>query len=222
MRYTKPECSPWPPDMERGRVDKREKLNPQITLDEDPMHDPRSPDFPKPEGWTAEEISFYFERALKVLNHDNFTTAKEYIDLLVNQCLAEKHWSDAFTYFLTKVREMGLEIETDQDKYNTIQERLFYWRTIRMQIHAAGLVRYEDEIMKYEIAKYYQPINPLPVMPQPRVREVPVARPQRRTSNPKQQQPIANPVNYAGIRTPRPVKPAAKPKASPRINKPRK
>lgn len=162
-------------------MDKEKKLNPQIKLDRDPenppMHDPNSPDFEKPEGWTREEISFYFDKALKVLNNDNFTTAKEYVDLLTNQCLAEKHWSDAFSYFLKRIQEMGLQVETDQDKYQSLSDRLFHWRTVRMMIHAAGLGAYEEEILKYEIGKYYQPP---PNVPPPKMKEVLVGRTPRR------------------------------------------
>jgi hypothetical protein len=190
-------------------VDKPKELNPQIQLDSEAM-DPHSPSFVKPDGWTKEDISFYFDRALKVLNTENFTTAKEYIDLLVNQCLAERHWSDAFTHFLTKIKEMGLEIETDQLQYENLASKLFYWRTVRMMIHAAGLIRYEEEILKYEIAKFYAP--PPPILPPPRTREVPVvsSRP-RRADEKAPRESILNP-------KPKP-KPAAAP--APVRNKPK-
>lgn len=176
--------------------DKRKELNPQIVLDDSPMH--AASDFKVPEGWSRREIAFYFEKALTVLNGGDFTTAQEYIDLLVNQCLAEKHWSDAFTYFLTKIKEMGLEIETAQKSLNDLNERLFYWRTVRMMIHAAGLMRYEDEIIKYEIAKYYQPTPQ--ILPPPRTREVPIDRPKR-----------AKPVAKPSV-----LRPELKPKSEPK------
>lgn len=186
-------------------MDKRDDLNPQIRLDKDPMHDPHQPEF-KPDGWTPEDISFYFDRALKVLNTENFTTAKEYIDLLVNQCLAERHWSDAFTHFLTKVKEMGLEIETDQSQYETLASKLFYWRTVRMMIHAAGLIRYEEEILKYEIAKFYAPA---PILAPPKTREVPVAAPRTRRAKEPERESIFRP------------KPKLATPPSPKFNKPK-
>lgn len=186
-------------------MDKREKLNPQIKLDRDPIADPASTQFQRPDRWTEDEISFYFDTALKVLNSDTFTTASEYVDMLVNQCLAEKHWSDAFTHFLTKVREMGLQIETDQEKYQGLQDRMFYWRTVRMMIHAAGLTRYEDEILKYEIAKFYQPPSTIPTLPPARVREVPNAAPRRKAvAKPKQQPSKPSPKPPAATRPPKP------------------
>jgi hypothetical protein len=194
-------------------VDKRKDLNPLIQLDTDPDAIPMPPG--QPEGWTPEEISFYFERALKVLNTDDFTTAKEYIDLLVNQCLAERHWSDAFTHFLTKVKEMGLEIETDQAMLRNLNERMFYWRTVRMMIHAAGLLRYEEEIMKYEIAKFYQP--PPIMLPQPRTREVPLERPRRKPARETNTNSVLRPAPAAKSQ-PAPAK--ERPPAAARINKP--
>lgn len=181
----------------------------------------------KPDGWTKEEIAFYFDKALKVLNADNFTTAPEYIDLLVNQCLAEKHWSDAFRAFLNRLKEMGLEIameESDQNRLLQLNERLFYWRTCRMMINAAGLLRYEEEIMKYEIAKFYQPINPTPTLPPPRVQVPPNAGPRRKAEKPKHKS-VLRPEPAAARPKQQPVpKPAPKPAAKEpvRINKPTK
>lgn len=152
------------------------KINPQIKLDNIPEeHNPSSSGFDKPHAWTPEEIEFYFNKALKVLNKDNYTTSKEFIDLLVNQCLAEKAWNEGFEYFLTKVKELGLSIETDQAVFKKLAERLFYWRTCRMFIHAAGLMPYEEEILKYEIAKHYQPIVAPPTLPPIKRKEVPNA-----------------------------------------------
>lgn len=196
------------------KKDKRKELNPAIVLDDDRPIDPHAEGF-IPKDWTKDEISFYFDKALKVLNSENYTTAAEYIDLLVNQCLAEKNWSDAFTYFLTKVKEMGLEIETNQKSLNDLNDKLFYWRTVRMMIHAAGLIRYEEEIIKYEIAKYYQPSPAM--LPPPRVQGVPLDRTRRK-------KPEAKPSIFRPEPKPKPAavapipKPAAKPPA--RINKP--
>lgn len=167
-------------------MDKRKDLPSTIKLDNDPA-EPQ-------DQWSPEEIAFYFDKALAVLNADNFTTAKEYIDLLVNQCLAEKHWSDAFTAFLTRIKEMGLEIameEADQTKLTQLNERLFYWRTCRMMIHAAGLLRYEEEILKYEIAKFYQPTPTF--LPPPRTKEVPIERPRRSKSEKPKHKSVLRP-----------------------------
>ena len=196
---------------------KRKAHNPLIQLDDEAAIDPMAPEH-RPEGWTNEDISFYFERALKVLNSQNFTTAPEFIDLLVNQCLAEKHWSDAFTHFLSKIKSMGIEVETNQNFYRGLSDKLFEWRTIRMMIHAAGLLRYEEEIMKYEIAKHYAPAPPM--LPPPRVREVPVAIPKRapRASPPRES--ILNPKPKPRQPPPARAPAAAKPKT--RINKPAK
>lgn len=150
--------------------------NTNIKLDLDPSLDPMSKEFSKPFNWSPELIEFYFNKALKTLNKENYATSKEYIDMLVNQCLAERSWNDAFSYFLTKVKEMGLEIETEQDRYKQLSERLFYWRTVRMMIHAAALMPYEEEIMKYEISKYYQPLTQMPTLPPIQSREIPNAR----------------------------------------------
>lgn len=194
-------------------MDKKKELNPSIRLDSEPIN-PHDPQF-APKGWTRAEISFYFDKALKVLNAENFTTAQEYIDLLINQCLAEKHWSDAFTYFLIKIKEMGLEIETNQKSLNDLNERLFYWRTVRMMIHAAGLMRYEEEIIKYEIAKYYQPTPSL--LPPPRTREVPIERRPRKKADAPKRASVLNPPPKPAVTAPKPVV-----KQPIRINKPTK
>lgn len=163
----------------------KKKVNPQIKLDIEPEMDPKNSDFQKPDNWTPEDIAFYFNKALATLNKDNFTTAKEYIDLLVNQCLAEKHWNDGFNYFLTKIQEMGIEVETEQDKYRNLAEKLFYWRTVRMLIHSAGLMPYEAEILKYEIAKYYPNLMPMPTLPPAQYKEGLIGRTKRtRTTAP--------------------------------------
>lgn len=207
----------------------KEKDEPIALIETDDMIDPHGSG--KPDGWTKEEISFYFDKALKVLNNDNFTTAGEYIDLLVNQCLAEKHWSDAFRSFLTRLKEMGLEIameEGEQNRLMQLNERLFYWRTCRMMIHAAGLMRYEEEIMKYEVAKFYQPVNPVPTLPPPRVQPQPPAGPRRQAvEKPKHKsvlRPDPKPAAATKPQQPAGPKPAPKPAAKEpvRINKPPK
>ena len=152
------------------------KLNPDIKLDDQQE--------PEKDKWTPEDVSFYFDKALPLLNQENYTTAQEYVDLLINQCLAEKHWSDAFTYFLTKVKEMGLEIETDQEAYRAIVGKIMHWRMVRQMINSAGLMRYEDEILKYEIAKFYPNMQPMGTLPPSRTREVPIDRPRPKRNKP--------------------------------------
>lgn len=159
-----------------------------MILDSDVMHDPRLPNFAKPDGWTEEQIKFYFEKGLKIIDGDTYTRAPEYIDLLVNQCLAQKHWHDAFTHFLEKIKEMGLQIETDQEKFKRMMERLFYLRSVRTMIYATGLNRFEDEIMKYEIGSHYAQLV-IPQYPQPRTQKEPNHGPAQR----RKPTPVTNP-----------------------------
>jgi hypothetical protein len=135
--------------------------------------------------WTPELIKEYFDRALPALNTENFTTSSEWVDLLVNQCLAEKHWSEAFTHFLKEVRRLGLEIETDQRSFEQMTEKLFKFRSIRTFIQALSLGPYEEEIMKYEIARAYGNVI-IPPPPDPIKKEhVSATRPPRKIRRPK-------------------------------------
>lgn len=110
--------------------------------------------------WTEEDIKFYYDKVLDMTSKYSYIRSEEFVELLIESCLAEKALNEGLVYFLTKIKELGLEIETDQEKMTKDIDKLSRLRFYRKMIYALGLEKWEDELMKVEIAKTLNPVNP--------------------------------------------------------------
>jgi hypothetical protein len=114
-----------------------------------------------PEGKTFQnvpEIKEYYDKVLDQLSKYTHTRSPEYVELLVENCLAEKQWEDALAYFLRYIRAEGLEIGIDnkqQTKIRKTMDKLFELRFIRGLIHSVGLGFMEEEILGLEVERLY-------------------------------------------------------------------
>lgn len=113
--------------------------------------------------WDDETIKLYQKAQKIITDNKGFTRPQEYVDLLVESCAAEKSFHEGLEYFLTKLKEMGLEVETDQQGMQNFGTKIFDLRFKRILINAAGLERFEDHIMTNEINRLYQ--TPVVVAP---------------------------------------------------------
>jgi hypothetical protein len=88
----------------------------------------------------------------------------EFVDLLVEACLAERSFDTAYNRFMEFIQQEGVEVEVDQPAMETYMDKLFSVRMKRKMIHALGLGRYEETILQHEIDKLFraQPF-PFPV-----------------------------------------------------------
>ena len=64
--------------------------------------------------WNKEEIEFYYKKALKILAKGDHTQSEEYVEILTEQCMAEKEFHEGLIFFLEYIKSEGLHIETDQ------------------------------------------------------------------------------------------------------------
>jgi hypothetical protein len=104
-----------------------------------------------------ENIKFYTEKALEILDRSEHTRMGEWVkDVLVENCKAESEWNDALEFFLLEIKKMGLEVESPVQDMREIASSLFYLRFIMKMIHAAGLGRYEEKILDMEIEKRWK------------------------------------------------------------------
>lgn len=112
--------------------------------------------YPEPPPFkNVEEIKEYYDKLLVQLSKYTHTRAPEYVELLVDNCLAEKQWDDALKYFVRYVRSEGLEISTDQKAMKKHMEKLFELRFMRSLIHSVGLGFMEEQIMEHEVDRLY-------------------------------------------------------------------
>ena len=113
-----------------------------------------------------EDIKFYYDTAQDILAHTEHTRAGEYVkDVLVENCEAEKEWHLALMAFLTHIQQNGLEIEAPTKLMQEVGSKLFELRFLMKMIHAAGLGKYEEQILTLEIEKKWKvtgtPSSPL-------------------------------------------------------------
>jgi hypothetical protein len=106
--------------------------------------------------WMPEDIREYYDKYLKVLSTYSHTSSAEFVELLVESCLAEKNLNEGLITFLSYVKQEGLQIETEQENLNKEIARFSNLRFIRKLLHATGLGAWEDEIIKMEIQKMYR------------------------------------------------------------------
>ena len=130
-------------------MDEKKDLNSKSQVIPDDQIDPRA-GF----AWDRESISLYFDKVLPSLTSRD-VNAQEFFDLLLSCCVVEKSWHEGFSAFFTKVKEMGLQVEGEQKTMQDFASKIFYWRFVRAMIFTNGLAPFEDDIMKYEIAKFY-------------------------------------------------------------------
>jgi hypothetical protein len=110
-----------------------------------------------PHVWVPEDIRDYYNKYLKILSTYTHTSSKEFVELLVETCLAEKNLHEGLVQFLNFVKQEGLEIQTEQENITKNITRLSDLRFLRKLIWAMGLEKWEDDIIKSEIQKMYRP-----------------------------------------------------------------
>lgn len=115
--------------------------------------------------WLPEEIRDYYDKYLKILSTYQHTTSKEFVELLVETCLAEKNLHEGLVQFLSYVKQEGLEIQTEQENITKNISRFSDLRFLRKLIWALGLEQWEDDIIKAEIARMYRPPATMGVHP---------------------------------------------------------
>ena len=115
--------------------------------------------------WTPDAIKFYVEKFHEVTSRYEHLRAQEFVELLVESCMAERELHDGLVAFLTQIKQQGLEIETDQQKMQTDIEKLSRLRFYRKMIFALGLTQWEDELMRLEIQRIMVPGQPAPPLP---------------------------------------------------------
>jgi hypothetical protein len=110
--------------------------------------------------WLPEEIRDYYDKYLKILSSYSHTSRAEFVELLVETCLAEKNLHEGLVDFLSYVKQEGLEIQTEQDHITKNISRFSDLRFLRKLIWAMGLQQWEDDIIKAEIQRIYRPPTP--------------------------------------------------------------
>ena len=118
--------------------------------------------------WTPDAIQFYVEKFHEVTSRYEHLRAGEFVELLVESCMAERELHDGLVAFLTQIKQQGLEIETDQQKMQTDIEKLSRLRFYRKMIFALGLTQWEDELMRLEIQRIMMPGSASVQVPMPR------------------------------------------------------
>ena len=107
-----------------------------------------------------EDIKFYYDIGMDILARTEHTRAGEYVkDVLVENCEAEKEWHLALTAFLTYIQQNGLEIEAPTKMMQEVGSKLFELRFLLKMIHAAGLGKYEEQILGLEIEKKWRAVG---------------------------------------------------------------
>ena len=102
-----------------------------------------------------EDIKFYYDKAQKRLSEYHHAKAGEYVELLVETCLAEREWEEGLLYFFNYIRENGLEIYSEQEDLTRLSEQIFKLRFLKKMVHATGLGVYEERILSHEIDKIF-------------------------------------------------------------------
>jgi hypothetical protein len=121
-----------------------------------PKKKKKDPLYPEAQPFTdVTAIKEYYDKLLPQLSKYGHTRAPEYVELLVENCLAEKQFDAAMGYFLRYVRSEGLEIDTDQKYVRKAMEKLFELRFLRALIHASGLGLLEEQILSHEVDRMY-------------------------------------------------------------------
>lgn len=115
--------------------------------------------------WVPEDIRDYYDKYLKILSSYTHTSSAEFVELLVEHCLAEKNLHEGLVQFLSYVKQEGLEIQTEQDNITKNISRFSDLRFLRKIIWALGLEQWEDDIIKAEIARMYRPPSTMNVQP---------------------------------------------------------
>jgi Glu-tRNA(Gln) amidotransferase subunit E-like FAD-binding protein len=120
---------------------------------------------PSPNILKPEDIKFYYDKAQDMLSKYEHVKTAEWVQQLVETCLAEREFDSGLTYFIQFIRENGLEIEVDQEVIEKLMRKLFEIRFARKMIHASGLSSFEDRIINHLIDTKFIPGLPSPPTP---------------------------------------------------------
>lgn len=112
-----------------------------------------------------DQIKYYYDVILPMLAKYQHTSTPEWVELLVEQCLAEKNFDQGMKMFLEHIQQNGLEIEADQRKIMEDKEKLFRLRFLRKMIHAMGLGFLEEQILGEEAEKLFRAFPAPPASP---------------------------------------------------------